>query len=99
MTFMFPDEQTPPLNKATIDHVVKTAIDYAKRQLDSSMRAGTSFLIKIRLSRAIGALEAVKPFIGVNPDWDKLRADCDDQWRTAYAADYDEYEGDDFYRW
>lgn len=83
MTFMFPDEQTPPLNKATIDHILDTVCNYAQAQLHQALVAENSFRTKLRLSRAIGALDAIKPFIGVNPAIDALRQECDRQWRIA----------------
>lgn len=95
--FMFPDEQTPPLNKATIDHVVKTVMKYADAQFNKALQARGQVLTKFRLSRALGALTAIKPFVGVNPQFDRLMADCNELWKNAIAADYDEYEGDDFY--
>lgn len=87
--FMFPDEQTPPLDKATVDHIVNTALNYAKQQYESALKARSSVLVKIRLSRAIGALDAIKIFIGVNPEWDVYRTQCDDVWKNAQDADYD----------
>jgi hypothetical protein len=88
--FMFPEAQGPKLDKTTVDHIVESTLKYADQQFKKALQARGQVLVKFRLSRALGALTVIKPYIGVNPRFDSLMTDCNELWKNAIAADYDE---------
>lgn len=94
--FMFPEAQGPKLDKATVDHIVESTLKYADQQFKKALQARGQVLVKFRLSRALGALTVIKPFIGIDPRFENLMADCNELWKNAIAADYDE---EDQYLW
>lgn len=85
----------PPLDSTTVEHLIACACAYASGTLCGVDSNNSLYLNRIRISRAIGALNAVSQFVVVNPHWDELRKKCNDLWEVG--IDYRDWDRDDPY--